>query len=810
METTIVLPNRAKMPEHHPDFVLTISMRDIKQTVNLSMYGKDRITFGRKEYNDIVIPSAYVSREHGAFLLKDGRIYYEDYGRNHATINNQALPPDTMRDHAGKPFELSEYDVLRIDYSNTITAYGVEILVSRGSELQSETYDLCGRREITIGRGDNCDIQLNHVNVSRRHAIIQTAEHGHKLLDQASTNGIWVNEKRVRDSVMLKMHDVIRIHDFCIIYHESYVTVFGRASSGPSLDIYALSKTVRDSEMPDGRKTILDRVSLHIDANDLVAIIGGSGAGKSTLLNAVSGMASHSVGCVRVDQHDFFRNYSVLKNIIGYVPQQDIVFDNLTLKSMLMYTAELRMPSDTTRQEKDTRIGQVLEMVGLGQHKDTLISKLSGGQKKRASIAIELLADPRLLFLDEPMSGLDPGTEESLMKSLKELSQKGRTILLVTHSTLNLHLCDKIVVMGKGGRLCYIGKPDDMLGFFQAEHISQIYEKLDNESVQWQKKLRERDGVEPDEPQPQKRESRDRVRDKGKGFRPAGAKKGISIGRQFSILARRYKEIILQNKKQLVWIMGQAVIFAMVLALVNNENAYRVYADTKTTCFVASCLAMWMGLFLAIQEVTKERVILRREYMANLKLTPYILSKIAVLSVLAILQTIVFVMCFAGSNLLIGGTNPGRSILGSVIAENGVTFALVNIASVCMGLLLSSLSKQPERFAPYVLMPQIVLAGVLFGLGDGLFSKISRIIITFWGNRALASSAALNELPMNTVVIETGALAGQRFTPETVQTALYAHTAGNLLLCWGALLLMSALFASASILALRRIRAEER
>ncbi len=810
MDTTIVIPNRPQNLKHQPDFVLTISMRDMKQTVNLSEYGKDRITFGRKEYNDIVIPSAYVSREHGAFLLKDGNVFYEDFGRNHATINNMALTLDPTRDNACEICELSEYDVLRIDYSNTITALGVEIFVSRGGELQSEKYELGGKHEITIGRGDDCDIVLNHVNVSRCHAVIQAVEDGHKLIDRNSTNGVWVNEKRVRDSVLLKMHDVIRIHDYCIIYHENYVNVFGRASSGPSLDVYALSKTVKDSEKPDGKKTILDRVSMHIDANDLVAIIGGSGAGKSTLLNAISGMASHSVGCVKIDQHDFFRNYSVLKNIIGYVPQQDIVFDNLTVKSMLMYTAELRMPSDTTRTEKEARIAQVLDMVGLLPHRETLIGKLSGGQKKRASIAIELLADPRLLFLDEPMSGLDPGTEESLMKSLRELSQKGRTILLVTHSTLNLHLCNKVVVMGKGGRLCYIGKPEDMTGFFHVEQIPQIYEKLDNESAQWQKRLRERYGLELDEPSSQKREAREDAGSKDKGFRSYGAKKGVSIVRQFGILMRRYWEIILQNKKQLVWIMGQAVLFALVLALVNHVDAYKIYGDTKTTCFVASCLAMWMGLFLAIQEVTKERVILRREYMANLKLIPYMLSKVTVLGALAVLQTVIFELCFVGSNLLIGGTNPARSILFGAMLENGVTFALVNIASVCMGLLLSSLSKQPERFAPYVLMPQIVLAGVLFSLGDGFFSKISRVIITFWGNRALSSSAALNELPMNTVVIETGALKGQSFTPETVNNALYAHTAGNLLLCWGALLLMAVLFAAAGILALRRIRAEER
>lgn len=131
--------------------------------------------------------------------------------------------------------------------------------------------------------------------------------------------------------------------------------------------------------------------------------------------------------------------------MIGYVPQEDIVFDDLTLIDMLRYAANLRMPDDATYIEKENRINAVLGIVELSDKKDVMIRSLSGGQRKRASIAIELIADPKLFFLDEPTSGLDPGTERIIMKTLRKMANSGKTIILVTHNTLNLHLCDKVV-----------------------------------------------------------------------------------------------------------------------------------------------------------------------------------------------------------------------------------------------------------------------------------------------------------------------------------------------------------------------------
>ena len=203
----------------------------------------------------------------------------------------------------------------------------------------------------------------------------------------------------------------------------------------------------------------MNDVSCEIRPNEFVAIIGGSGAGKTTLMNAISGFEQEFTGKVYCNNVDLVAQFQHLKNIIGFVPQQDIIYENLTLKRMLLYTAKLKMPEDTKKQEMEQRIEAVLKMVDLLEHQNTYIRKLSGGQKKRASIAVELLADPKLFFLDEPTSGLDPGTEKNLMETLSRLAkEQNKTIIMVTHTTQNLHLCDKIIFMGPGsGSRCYPG-----------------------------------------------------------------------------------------------------------------------------------------------------------------------------------------------------------------------------------------------------------------------------------------------------------------------------------------------------------------
>ena len=213
-----------------------------------------------------------------------------------------------------------------------------------------------------------------------------------------------------------------------------------------------------------------------------MALVGGSGAGKSTLMKTLLGIEPTTSGTVFLNGDDLRRNFDLYRTQIGYVPQDDIVHADLTVEEVLTYACQLRLPPDTNI---STVVDHTLEQIKLEHVRHTFIRDLSGGQRKRVSIGVELLADPKLFFLDEPTSGLDPGLDKEMMKLLRELADQGRTIILVTHATANLEVCNRIAFMGRGGRLCCLWLiSQEALDFFEMpavdfKYFADIYLKLD-------------------------------------------------------------------------------------------------------------------------------------------------------------------------------------------------------------------------------------------------------------------------------------------------------------------------------------------
>ena len=218
-----------------------------------------------------------------------------------------------------------------------------------------------------------------------------------------------------------------------------------------------------------GEITLLDGVSFSVAAGELVAIVGPSGAGKTTLLGAVAGIAPKSAGSVRFDGIDVHANQAKFRGVIGYVPQDDIIHADLPLEHTLRYAARLRLPSSTTSAEIDAAVAGAMDAVGLADHADVRVGTLSGGQRKRASIAVELLTEPRAFFLDEPTSGLDPATSTELIAQLRQLADRSSTVVFTTHSAEDLDLCDRVVFMARGGRAGFVGTVDDALDHFAVE-----------------------------------------------------------------------------------------------------------------------------------------------------------------------------------------------------------------------------------------------------------------------------------------------------------------------------------------------------
>ena len=699
-------------------------VREIGLRTEISVF-----SFGRDENCDILLHSALVSRIHGYFFFREDALYVMDG----ESLNGIQLNGKPIQKGESGSRKLVSGDILRIDNDDSQNPHSKGVLflyTTRKSNGSWKQLPLSGKETCVIGRENGCDIVLDNISVSRRHAEIRKNPAGKYILsDLGSFNGVFVNGKRITAAYELCDRDVIGLANAVILY-TSGILLYKSDNGGVRILMNDISREVKGRE---GKKAILQHVNLEIEPNTFVAIIGGSGAGKSTVMNAMSGFEQATSGHVFLNQMDLYQNYAIAKNTIGYVPQQDIIYENLSLRKMLSYSAKLRMPADVQPEEQERRIDEVLSVLDLAEHKNKMIRALSGGQKKRASIAVELLADPGLFFLDEPTSGLDPGTEESLMKTLSRLSkEKGKTIIAVTHTTQNLHLCDKILFMGKGGRVCYYGSPQECLTFFGVKTLTEVYNLLQtNEAAKvWSERFYAGYGRIPHSP-------------KQEGI--IQSPKRSDFLRQFGILCARYINLIANDLQRLCMLFLQPVLIAFLLYLVAGENVFSVYNPTKSILFALSCAAIWMGLFNSIQEICKERTILKREYMANLRLDSYVLSKFTVQFLMSVVQTTIMAGLFF---LLTGG--PSAGILFGKHMDMLITVCLTIFTSSAIGLMVSSLFKNSDKAmtaAPFLLIVQLLFSGILFKL-EGATKLISYGTVSRWSVEALGSIADLNRLPL--------------------------------------------------------------
>lgn len=490
---------------------------------------------------------------------------------------------------------------------------------------------------VTIGRDENCTIHLSTLTVSHVHAVLDREGNGYTLTDK-SRNGTYLNGNLMAadESVFLRDGDVIQIGGEYIQYTEvkngdPLLVFLKNDNQGIHVTVRGVSKTVanRRKIIPiPGKKTILDHVNLEIESGEFVAIVGGSGAGKTTLMNTISCHDRQYTGTVMYNGENIAEHFEEYKRQIGYVPQENVIYENLTLERMLYYSAKIKMEDNPSREVIESSIAKVLRLVKLEGHEKTMVRKLSGGQKKRASIAVELLGDPRILFLDEPTSGLDPLTEKELMELLYVLAREThKTVIAVTHTTQRLELCDRIIFMGSGGRLCCCRDLKSSMEFFRSKSdmeeenrpkirpddeftILNIYEKIEDRegAAKWASRWDEEIASESLEQNIYNQPATG-------GAQEAGDQKTTtwkrSLLRQLFILIGRYVELIWNDKQRLLLLFGQPAIIAFLLSIVAPEDVYSAYPATKNILFCLSCAGIWIGLFNTIQEICKERTILK-------------------------------------------------------------------------------------------------------------------------------------------------------------------------------------------------------
>lgn len=235
---------------------------------------------------------------------------------------------------------------------------------------------------------------------------------------------------------------------------------------------------VRNLGLSIGGTRILDDVSLSLESGELVALLGPSGSGKSSLLKAMTGTLP-AVGRVELCGRALFQELEEMQRLIGYVPQDDVLHRTISVEKVLRYSAMLRLESlDDAR--IDAEVERVLNAVDLAARRDVRVKSLSGGQRKRVSIAMELLAEPPLMFLDEPTSGLDPALEEQMMDLFRALTGPDRITVVTTHVMASLDRVDLAVVLAKG-RVVYVGPPADLTAFFDVDDLADVYRRLSKE-----------------------------------------------------------------------------------------------------------------------------------------------------------------------------------------------------------------------------------------------------------------------------------------------------------------------------------------
>ncbi len=701
-------------------------------------------SIGRNPDQDIVLDDARVSRRHARITSHDGGWVVEDAGSRNGLFVGGERVDRVVVDQVPVTVHVGGVDgpavVLTPEPPAPLPpAVGQAAAMARTGVLR-------------IGRDrDGNDLVLDDLLVSRHHAELRWAEGGGAtVLDLGSYNGTFVNGRRVHRATV-GQGDIVGIGQATFRLGPSGLE--HRDIAGAATFI-ARGLSVRS---PAG-DVLLDDVSFGVGASCLLAVVGPSGAGKSTLLNALAGFRPADTGSVEYAGQDLYNEYDDVRRRIGFVPQDDILHGQLSVSRALSFAAKLRFPPDVTSSERDARVTEVTGELGLSARANLQIRKLSGGQRKRTSVALELLTKPSLLFLDEPTSGLDPGYERSVMQLLRRLADDGRTVIVVTHSVDSLHLCDRVLVMAPGGRPAFFGPPQQAPAFFGQEDFQGVFQELTDGTVDWPARFRASDEH---ERYVESACTASRAGDTRAGAPAAPAAGGL---RQFGTLVRRYAAVLASDRVNLALLLGQAPVLGLLMLLILSRHELALPATGEVRLFSRAAIllfdlvqaATWLGMSNAVRELVKERPIFRRERSVGLSVPAYLLSKVVVLGTVIVVQAAVLV---ALTTLGQGGPRSAL-VLGWPLGELMVVMAVTGLSAMALGLVVSALvgsENMAMTLLPVVLIVQNVLSlGGVFpnALNKPVLDQLQYASSSQWGFSAAAATVDLNRLQGLTDVLE--------------------------------------------------------
>ena len=844
---------------------------------------KNIITIGRDTSNDIVIRDGGIVSNHHIQISREGNqfVLIHPHPDKPRTLNGLLYQGRKIR--GDEPFRhaLVRGDIFRIgDENGTLITLAYNDGTGTQQEMLAPVQPIkLGAPELTIGRAAGNIVVLNHPQVSAHHARLVREGGTYRILDMNSTNHVYVNSE-LTTSHLLKLGDEIRIGPYKLVFEANQLTQYDE-SNFIRIDALNLKKTGNNNYV------LLNDLSFTIPPRKFVALVGGSGAGKSTLMDALNGLRPAQAGKVLYNGKDYYHNLASFSSQLGYVPQDDIVHRDLTVERALYYAAKLRLPSDFTSAQIKQRINEVLEDVEMSGRRKLLVKKLSGGQRKRVSIALELLANPSLFFLDEPTSGLDPGLDRKMMFLLRRLADKGHTIVLVTHATNNINTCDYVCFLCQGGRLAFFGPPEEAKAYFGKTDFAEIYSSLEPTD--------ENPNI------PEEAAARFKVSNQYKQYvvaalRSGSAETGQVNGvpqtkevkrpkrgnplQQFFLLNQRNLELLRNDTSNLIILLLQAPLIALLLMLLirfevgagifdankvvqcapristtkialppqsggiiglntgkndvvdcnriitylKNDSTGKQYVNTfsgkdlqtkqnaalqdfivigdsinaQRALFIIAFVAVLFGCINGTREIVKEASIYRRERTVNLGIIPYVASKFLVLGMLALVQS-------AALLIIVNLFEPlHQGIILPIVLETYITLVLTALAGLMVGLTASAFAANEDSansLLPFLLIPQVVFAGVEIPLKDYFLQAAAMIFPTRWAMTALGTSIGLHsdKLGGDKLWGDNNTFQGQLFS-------IYSHTDSvqRMLVAWGALGILIVVLAIAVCIGLKR------
>lgn len=612
-----------------------------------------------------------------------------------------------------------------------------------------------------IGRATDNDIVIPDVLASRHHATLVPGPSGTEIRDERSINGTFVNGARV-ESQILSDGDVVTIGNVDLVFQGGTLarrTETEADTRTGGLEVHGVTWTIENN------KTLLDNISIAARPGTLTAVIGPSGAGKSTFARLVAGYTHPTTGTVAFEGHNVHAEYASLRSRIGMVPQDDVVHGQLTVRQALMYAAELRLPPDTTKADREQVVMQVLEELEMTKHLDTRVDKLSGGQRKRASVALELLTGPSLLILDEPTSGLDPALDRQVMTMLRQLADAGRVVLVVTHSLTYLDVCDQVLLLAPGGKTAFYGPPNQIGPSMGTTNWADIFSGVAGDPNAAAQRYLAQHGP-PPPPPPVETPS-----DLGKPTR-------TSVRKQFSTIARRQMRLIISDRGYFIFLAFLPFIMGALSLSVPGNVGFGVPVpaiqggeapnEPGQILVLLNVGAIFMGTALTIRALIGERAIFLREQAVGLSTTAYMLAKVFVFAGFALLQSAVVVAI----NIYGKGWGPGAVDSGAVIPNRSIEL-YVDVAACCVGaamvgLALSALAKSNEQIMPLLviaIMSQLVFQGGMIPVTGRIgLDQMSWFTPARWGFASTASTIDLIRLVPG---------------PLTPQDSHWKHTAGT-------------------------------